>query len=283
MNQINSLKDVEKLIEDKIQESLILEYKREIDKDIPKDVSASANTLGGTIIYGIEEEEKNIPKKINWIDNKEGTKEKIENMIINGIDKRIQNLTINTILNDKDPSQAIFIVNIPESTDAPHMAKHSYYKRFNFQSVPMENKEVLDALFRKGLRESLYFELSKNLDLCDKTLKLIGDHYVFQSKDRVPIVFIPFYTYSWEAIINSGLLPILKENAEKLVETYCLISDINSIINYQTYHHSELVVNTPASEKYIQGGTYLPSILQDNIRRLKELLQNLNKNKNKKM
>lgn len=279
MNQINSLKDVEKLIEDKIQESLILEYKREIDKDVPKDVSACANTLGGTIIYGIEEEEKNIPKKINWIDNKEGTKEKIENMIINGIDKRIQNLTINTILNDKDPSKAIFIVNIPESTDAPHMAKHSYYKRFNFQSVPMENKEVLDALFRKGLRESLYFELSRNLDLCDNTLKLIGDHYVPQSKDRVPIVFIPFYTYSWEAIINSGLLPILKENVEKLVETYCLVSDINSIISYQTYHHSELVVNTPVSEKYIQGGTYLPSILQDNIRKLKELLQkNLNKN-----
>ncbi len=56
----------EKLIQDRIEEDLHLEYKREIGSnsgEIAKDLSAFANSDGGYIIYGIEED-KHKPKQI---------------------------------------------------------------------------------------------------------------------------------------------------------------------------------------------------------------------------
>jgi len=53
MIQIENIKDIKKLIEGKIEESLILEYKREItdnNKEIAKDLFAFANTDGGSSV-----------------------------------------------------------------------------------------------------------------------------------------------------------------------------------------------------------------------------------------
>jgi len=72
MNQIETLEDIQKLIENKIEESLTLEYKRELsrnNKEIAKDISAFANTSGGVIIYGIEEK-GHIPISKSWIETK---------------------------------------------------------------------------------------------------------------------------------------------------------------------------------------------------------------------
>ncbi len=173
MNKFVELRDVQSLIENKIEESLTLEYKRELDKnnnEIAKDISAFANTSGGTIIYGIDES-GGVPTSISWIKAK-NTKEKIENIILTNIQPRIKDVMINPILNPDTSSQAIFVVNVPESPDAPHMANHRYYRRYNFQSIPMEDYEVKDAIFRKGLRKSLYFEISNNIDLCEKSLNM---------------------------------------------------------------------------------------------------------------
>jgi hypothetical protein len=46
MNQIETLEDIQKLIENKIEESLTLEYKRELsknNKEIAKDISKREN------------------------------------------------------------------------------------------------------------------------------------------------------------------------------------------------------------------------------------------------
>ena len=56
----------EQLIQDGIEEDLHLDYKGEIDTnsgEIAKDLSAFANSDGGYIIYGIEED-KHKPKQI---------------------------------------------------------------------------------------------------------------------------------------------------------------------------------------------------------------------------
>ena len=271
MTLFDSLKDIEGLIQGQIEESLTLEYKRELgnkNSEISKDISAFANTSGGVLIYGIEEDGR-IPTSKNWLEGK-NTKEKIENIILSNIQPKLRNVIINSIVNPENPSQGIFVVNIPESSDAPHMADFRYYRRYNFQSIPMEDYEVKDAMFRKGLKESLDFEIDKNIELCKLSLKLIDDIYRVEHKQRQHIVLIPFHSDVWKAIINSGLLFVLKKNAQKLVEIYRLIHEINYLVDCQKYGLE--IVNTPIDKSRPEIGIYLPSILREKIGMLQEIL-----------
>src|SRR5687767_11339011 len=75
-DQLRSLADVLKLIERGERESEILEYKtasvlfKPSDRDeVAKDISALANSLGGTIIYGVatDSSDKTLPVRIEPI------------------------------------------------------------------------------------------------------------------------------------------------------------------------------------------------------------------------
>ena len=53
----------------------------------------------------------------------------------------------------------IYVISIPQSTRAPHMASDKrFYKRFNFESVPMEEYEVRDVS-RRLIAPDLYIAL----------------------------------------------------------------------------------------------------------------------------
>ena len=150
-----SIDDIYDLIRNEVEENIHLDYKearalgREDAKkaDITKDVSSFANADGGIIVYGVSEENHK-PKEITPIDGKTFTKEWLEN-IIQQIQPRIEGVKIFPIRIDGDVEKSVYIVQIPRSANASHMAKdHRYYKRINFQSVPMEDYEVKDTYNR---------------------------------------------------------------------------------------------------------------------------------------
>lgn len=142
--------DVNNLITGKIEENWYLEFKRAealgstdlIKKEITKDVSSFANTIGGIIIYGIKEE-NHVATALSFINGNEFTKERLEQIINGNIQRRISGLEIHPIRFDGEITKTVYIVKIPESNDAPHMAKDNrFYKRFNFESKEMEENEV---------------------------------------------------------------------------------------------------------------------------------------------
>lgn len=150
-----SIDDIYDLIRNEVEENIHLDYKeaRALGKDdtkkadITKDVSSFANADGGIIVYGVAEEDHK-PKVIIPIDGKTFTKEWLEN-IIQQIQPRIDGVKIFPIRIDSDIEKSIYVVQIPRSANAPHMARdHRYYKRINFQSVPMEDYEVKDTYNR---------------------------------------------------------------------------------------------------------------------------------------
>ena len=148
---------LERLIADREKESLTLDYKRsealgrtDRQKDeLAKDVSALANSAGGVLVYGIAEVD-NLPDHLDGgLDPTLVTRESIEDVIHGRVNPRIDGMVIKPIEVSPSPQRMAYVISVPPSLRAPHMASdHRYYKRFNFKSEPMEDYEVRDVMGR---------------------------------------------------------------------------------------------------------------------------------------
>ena len=163
-----TLEKINQLITDKVQENIHLDYKAadslgrgDKKKDeITKDVSAMANSDGGIIIYGVKEdqEKKQFPGTIDPINPKEFSKEWLE-QVINNIQPKIDGIIIYPVT--LDDNNVIYVVEIPKSNTAHQSNNKRYYKRFNFESEPMEDYEIRDVMSRNQYPKfelSFYFE-----------------------------------------------------------------------------------------------------------------------------
>ncbi len=167
-------KKLRALIESETEESLTLEYKsaEALGKsayqktEITKDVSAFANSAGGTLIYGIREssehDRKHLPVEITPVNRTQISREWLE-QIINGIRPRIEGILIHSVSLSSGNDDVAYVVEIPPSNTAHQSTSHRYYKRFNFQSVPMEDYEIRDVMFRRQAPDvSLRFLINKS-------------------------------------------------------------------------------------------------------------------------
>jgi len=154
--------ELQRHIDDGVEESLNLDYKAsgalersdEKKAEITKDVSAMANSAGGVIIYGIKEHsaksKKHLPEKITPIDRTQFSREWLE-QIINTIQPRITGITIHPVNLNTDPNHVAYVVEIPQSTKAHQARDFRYYRRYNFECVPMTDYEIKDVMNRATL------------------------------------------------------------------------------------------------------------------------------------
>lgn len=172
--------DIKRYIENKIEESLNLDYKaanalRKEDKkanEISKDVSAFANSDGGLIIYGVNEDKvyRHLPGSIDAIDRKQFSKEWLEQIIQNRISPRINGIMIHSISINGNENDVVYAVEIPKSDTAHQAFDKKYYKRYNFNSEPMHDYEIRDTLNRsKNPKIILEFKIYKKEKLVPKS------------------------------------------------------------------------------------------------------------------
>lgn len=190
------------LIQDKIEESQSLEYKaagafigggkKDVKTEITKDVSAMANASGGTIIYGMAEHSDNTrqhrPERIDPINRSQFSKEWLEHVIAN-IDPRIETLKIIPVEIPSNPDHVVYVVEIQKSTTAHQALDLKYYRRYNFESVPMHDYEIRDVMNRRtfptlsvsasfgfdrmGFNGTLHFEIRNTGDVLAKNFAAI--------------------------------------------------------------------------------------------------------------
>jgi Putative DNA-binding domain len=154
MLKLEALADLQRLITDGVAESLTVEYKASpsLGKDstkrdeLCKDVTSFANSAGGQIIYGMEDD-KHLPTNLDEGADPSITKEWIEQVIDYRVQPRIEGLIITPIRLARGFG---FVLTIPQAISrAPHQAPDKkYYKRQNFQSAPMEDYEIRDTMRR---------------------------------------------------------------------------------------------------------------------------------------
>lgn len=170
--------DILRLIENQVQESKSLDYKREIHlgKDQEKkeflfDISAMYNTEGGCIVYGIEESkddrQQNTGKPSNIVDlnisNLDKLVQLIEDLIKTSTEPSISSIIINPI---KIEDKTILVLGVPKTYGLPSMVTfnqtNKFYKRRNsgkygvdvyeLNQMFMQNQVLLEkiATFRKN-------------------------------------------------------------------------------------------------------------------------------------
>lgn len=125
-------------------EGVRVEYKSEMIKEIPKIISAFANTLGGIIVIGVETDKvQNRVIAVNGIDNKSGIEESIISSSLQGIyPSVIPEIKIIDIPEKKN--KILVVIKVHESKDAPHAIQNStrVYIRTGSVSQPYEFAEI---------------------------------------------------------------------------------------------------------------------------------------------
>lgn len=144
------------MISDRVQEDIHLDYKRSAaiahDKrgEIAKDVSAFANSDGGLLIYGVEEDKQSHePKAVDsGVDDRKFSKEWLENIIMSHISPIVDDVRIVPI--PLGSGTSIYVVSVPKSQRGPHQASDDkYYKRNNSSSEAMKDYEIADVRSRR--------------------------------------------------------------------------------------------------------------------------------------
>jgi hypothetical protein len=168
MFQFKTRDDFQKMVDAQVEETLTLDYKaspaltrdsKNVD-ELCKDVSAMANSAGGQLIYGIEEDKKTHKLKAvdDGVADEKITREWLHQILSSRIQPRIDGITIDRIpLSDKSNG---FVINVSQSLIGPHQAPDKkYYKRFELESKAMEDYEIRDIL-RRATTPNLNVKLS---------------------------------------------------------------------------------------------------------------------------
>jgi hypothetical protein len=196
---------IEQLIRDNVEERLALEYKaaEALGKsdakkaEIVRDVSAFANSSGGVLIYGIAEfqqrEHRHRPEKIDPVNREEYSKEWLE-QIIQSIQPRIDGIVIDPVT--VDGTSVCYVVTIPQSHTAHQARDHVYYRRHNFNVLPMEDYELRDVMNRRKrpkIRASIF--ASRNTG---------GEGYILVRLENIGNVLAKDYMVDLQVPIDVG-------------------------------------------------------------------------------
>lgn len=229
-----SIDDITALIDNEAEESVHLDFKAagSLSKDdkkkaeIAKDVSAFANSDGGIVVYGIEERDHKA-YALSYIDGNTYTKEWLEQVIQDNIQRRIEGLEIFPIRDNGDITKSIYVVKIPRSSNTPHMsADKCYYKRNNFRSVKMEEYEVRDLFYREStpnlkIAGYILYEQDSNDEVVKYHfgVQIWNDSNVISTVYKLNCYIVNFITFdkiSWEAFKEDINYTILDRSRLKI-------------------------------------------------------------------
>lgn len=156
---------IDSLVSDGVCESRQLDYKRDWvggsdneKKEFLADVVAFANTVGGTIYFGIDEErdaeakQTGAPREAVGLEiaNTDEEIRRVTEIIRTGIAPRLPGVTISPV--DGFPQGPVIVIQIPRSHRSPHMvsfkASPRFFARVDRSRHPLDIDELRDAFLR---------------------------------------------------------------------------------------------------------------------------------------
>ncbi len=202
-NSIESISydDIILFCQQNIKETVNLDYKVDFPSDLTKVISAFANTFGGLIIIGVDENDGRPNPPFIGIDYADGLQERVINMCIDSIYPPIAP----DVGVCKGPNNKAFVlIRVPESLDTPHAIQSNTraYIRTGNINKPEDalNFEQLEWLIKGRnkaieLRNSLFIKANDHLSNLTKYRKS------YFSKAVLKLFCSPSFPHSY--LINS--------------------------------------------------------------------------------
>lgn len=180
-----TLADIEGLTSGGEPESMILDYKETVagterdKKELAKDVSAMANSVGGLILIGVAETKARPEHPPCGTPRMLGT-QKVEEWLDQVITSNIAPRAPFTmaVVDHTDADRCVVAISVQTSPRAPHMvtSEHRYFKRHQYHSLQAEEyevrelfqrssrmrSEVADFVKRRGFEDQAYGEYASN-------------------------------------------------------------------------------------------------------------------------
>jgi predicted HTH transcriptional regulator len=134
--------DLDALVTSRTSEDRGLDYKRDLNlardddrKELARDILAFANSVGGDLVFGVEEERDadgkttGVPSAIVGVEcNFDQTKQRLESILRDLIDPRVPGIMIEKV--DGFERGPAIVVRVPRSWAAPHVLKFQNQTHF---------------------------------------------------------------------------------------------------------------------------------------------------------
>lgn len=250
---INNLtyQDIASFISEEVPESKTLDYKRDISNEsLAKTISAMANTFGGFILIGVEDNDSRPDPESEGLEWREGFREQINNICLSRINPYIHNLKIVICTeeigdeeDEENENKAFILIQIPASDVAPHTVdggKKIYIRtqasnepvEFGDEVAPIEQIEWLQERREESeeLRKSFFTNAEKRYEKVRQKMSS-GDAELSPVPANFTITTIPLYP------ATNGFLSYteLPDTAEDIRVEY---NDVNMLPEYVHNYHS---------------------------------------------
>jgi len=202
--------DLQRLYDNQVPESEVLDYKRdcygdskEARRELLKDVSSFANSRGGHLLIGIDEE-KGVPTELCGIDDGidvDSEISRIMNIVKDGLDPAFTNLQVHRI--QADSGKLFLSVEISRSSVAPHRIASGNYHRFFVRDTNGKHEATMTEMremFTYGQLVRTRFR-----DFCRERLDILND----PDRDTTGI-----NTSAGLLVVHIGPLALLTSNEE---------------------------------------------------------------------
>lgn len=153
---------IESLKEDRVREDRTLDFKRELDltsrdtqSEFAKDVTAFANSSGGTLLYGVTEgkgEDEGLIVALPGLELKpDAVHRQIDNLLRNSVDERPMGVLHRAV--PRPDGRYYYVVRVPPSPLAPHMVttgqhKSKFFVRGSTTSYPMDARQIKETALK---------------------------------------------------------------------------------------------------------------------------------------